>query len=209
VILASGSPRRRELLAALGVAFEVRPPNVDESPLPGESPLDTQHRVTRLKARAANARDDELVVAADTTVLLDGAMLNKPADAGDAGRMLRLLRGRAHEVQTCVVIRRGAQEWMGVQSSRVRMRDYGDDEIEAYIATGDPFDKAGAYAVQHPDFHPVADIEGCPLNVIGLPLCCLRRRLPDLPDCAPVCLAYSGRTCEQNRVRLSSQTDRA
>ncbi len=201
VILASASPRRRELLAALGVEFEVRPSNIDETPLPGEMPLDTQHRVTLMKARAANARDHQTVIAADTTVLLDGEMLNKPADADDARRMLRRLRGRAHEVQSCVVIKQGERETMEIVSSLVLMRDYGDDEIEAYIATGDPFDKAGAYAVQHPGFKPVADIRGCPLNVVGLPLCCLRRHLPELPEAARVCLAFSGRTCEENRGR--------
>ncbi len=200
MILASASPRRRELLAALGVAFQVRPSNVDETPLPGETPLDTQHRITLLKARAANS-DHDIVIAADTTVLLDGDMLNKPADAEAARRMLRRLRGRTHEVQSCVVVKHGAQERMEIVSSLVIMRDYTDDEIEAYIATGDPFDKAGAYAVQHPGFHPVAEIRGCPLNVIGLPLCALRRQLPQLPDPSPVCLSISGRTCQQNQSR--------
>jgi MAF protein len=201
MILASASPRRRELLAALGVEFEVRPSNVDEASLPGETPLDTQHRVTLLKARAANASGRQTVIAADTTVLLDGDMLNKPADAEDARRMLRRLRGRTHEVQSCVVIKQGGRETMEIVSSLVQMRDYGDDEIEAYIATGDPFDKAGAYAVQHPGFKPVADIRGCPLNVVGLPLCCLRRHLPELPESAGVCLAFSGRTCDENQAR--------
>lgn len=201
MILASASPRRRELLAALGVAFEVRPSNVDETALPGETPLETQHRVTLMKARAANAADHETVIAADTTVLLDGDMLNKPADADDARRMLRRLRGRTHEVQSCVVIKQGDQEWLEVVSSQVQMRDYADAEIEAYVATGDPLDKAGAYAVQHPGFRPVAEIRGCPLNVVGLPLCCLRRRLPELPDASPVCRSFSGRTCGENQSR--------
>lgn len=200
MILASASPRRRELLAALDVAFEARPSDVDETPLPGETPLDTQHRITLLKARAANC-DHDIVIAADTTVLLDGEMLNKPADADEARRMLRRLRGRAHEVQSCLVVKRGTQETMEIVSSLVVMRDYTDDEIEAYIATGDPFDKAGAYAVQHPGFHPVAEIRGCPLNVIGLPLCALRRQLPHLPDPSPVCLRISGRTCQEQQLR--------
>lgn len=200
MILASASPRRRELLAALGVAFDARPSDVDETPLPGETPLDTQHRITLLKARAANS-DHDIVIAADTTVLLDGEMLNKPADADEARRMLRRLRGRVHEVQSCVVVKQGAQEKMEIASSLVLMRDYTDEEIEAYVATGDPFDKAGAYAVQHPGFHPVAEICGCPLNVIGLPLCVLRRQLPQLPDPASVCLKISGRTCPENQSR--------
>ncbi len=200
MILASASPRRRELLAALGIPFDVRPSDVDETPLPGETPLETQHRITLLKARAANS-DHDTVIAADTTVLLDGEMLNKPADADDARRMLRRLRGRAHEVQSCVVVKRGTQETMQIVSSLVMMRDYTDDEIEAYIATGDPFDKAGAYAVQHPGFHPVAEIRGCPLNVIGLPLCALCRQLPHLPDPSPVCLRISGRVCQEHQLR--------
>ncbi|MGQ9904020.1 MAG: Maf family protein [Anaerolineae bacterium] len=197
MILASASPRRRELLAALGVAFDVHPSDVDETPLPGETPLDTQHRITLLKARAANC-DHDIVIAADTTVLLDGEMLNKPADADEARRMLRRLRSRAHEVQSCLVVKRGTQETMEIVSSLVVMRNYTDDEIEAYIATGDPFDKAGAYAVQHPGFHPVAEIRGCPLNVIGLPLCALRRQLPHLPDPSPICLKISGRACQEH-----------
>lgn len=200
MILASASPRRRELLAALGVTFETRPSDVDETPLPGETPLDTQHRITLLKARAANA-DHDIVIAADTTVLLDGEMLNKPADADEARHMLRRLRGRVHEVQSCVVVKQGAQERMEIASSLVLMRDYTDEEIEAYIATGDPFDKAGAYAAQHPGFHPVAEIRGCPLNVIGLPLCALRRQLPHLPDPAPLCRRISGRDCAENQSR--------
>ncbi|MCS7061071.1 MAG: Maf family protein [Anaerolineae bacterium] len=197
LILASASPRRRDLLTALGIEFEVRPPHVDESPLPGESPLETQHRITLLKARTANT-DHGIVIAADTTVLLDGDMLNKPVNADDARHMLRRLRGRIHEVQSCVVIKQDAHEHIDIVSSLVRMRPYTDEEIEAYIATGDPFDKAGAYAVQHAAFRPVAEIRGCPLNVIGLPLCALRRRLPDLPDTTPVCKQFSGRSCAEN-----------
>lgn len=192
IILASASPRRRELLAALGVDFVVRPPHVDEDPLPGESPLDTQHRITRDKARAAvTGAPSALVIACDTTVLLDGNMLNKPVGADDAWRMLRALRGRAHEVQSCVVARLGDDERIECMSSFVRMRDYADAEISAYIASGDPFDKAGAYAVQHAEFSPVEEIAGCPLNVMGLPLCRLRAMRPELPDCAAVCRALA------------------
>ncbi|MCW1969405.1 MAG: Maf family protein [Anaerolineae bacterium] len=176
IILASASPRRRELLAQLGVAFEVRPSNVNEDPLPDETPLQTQHRITRAKAAAAHVlADDAVVIAADTTVLLDGEMLNKPDDEAEAWAMLRRLRGRAHEVQTCLVQRQNGVETVDVMQSQVQMRPYDDDEIAAYIASGDPFDKAGAYAVQHASFNPVAEIRGCPLNVVGLPLCKLRQ----------------------------------
>jgi septum formation protein len=195
MILASSSPRRRELLTRLGVAYTPFKPDVDESAQPGETPLETQHRITLEKARAPDAGPDEIVIAADTTVLLDGEMLNKPADTDEAWAMLRKLRGRAHEVQSCVVIKQGARERMEIVSSLVTMRDYGDDEIATYIATGDPFDKAGSYAVQHPKFQPVAKIEGCPLNVVGLPLCRLRAHLPELPEAAHVCEAFWGKPC--------------
>ncbi len=192
MILASSSPRRRDLLSQLGVTYTPFRPDVDETALPGETPLDTQHRITLEKARAPQAGTDEVVIAADTTVLLDGEMLNKPADVTEAWAMLRRLRGRAHEVQTCIVIKQGDHEWREIVSSLVTMRDYSDDEIGAYIATGDPFDKAGSYAVQHPIFQPVAAIQGCPLNVIGLPLCRLRIQLPHLPDPAKVCTGFWG-----------------
>jgi septum formation protein len=136
--------------------------------------------------------------------LLDGEMLNKPADQAEAWAMLRKLRNRVHEVQSCIVIKRGDKEIVDVVSSQVVMRDYSDDEIAAYIATGDPFDKAGSYAVQHALFHPVAQIRGCPLNVIGLALCRLRAHLPELLDCEGVCEAYSGKPCSQNLGAVKS-----
>ena len=135
------------------------------------------------------------IVACDTTVLLDGEMLNKPAGPEDARRMLRCLRSRAHQVQSVIVVRHGTHETLEVVSTQVLMRDYSDEEIEAYIATGDPFDKAGSYAVQHPLFRPVAELRGCPLNVVGLALCRLRACLPQLPDPSAVCQSFSGRPC--------------
>ncbi len=122
-------------------------------------------------------------------------MLNKPADAEEARSMLRKLRGRAHDVQSAIVIRQGEKETVDIVTSQVVMRDYSDDEIEAYIATGDPFDKAGSYAVQHPQFSPVKEIHGCPLNVIGLALCHVRVHLPHLPASERVCAAYFGKPC--------------
>ncbi len=214
IVLASASPRRRELLTLLGITFRVCPADVDEAALPGETPLETQHRITREKARVAQMRlargdcpalepdgtrpadaQSVIMIACDTTVVLDGEMLNKPADAAEARTMLRRLRGRAHEVQSAIVVRQGEREHMDIVSSQVVMRDYGDDEIEAYIATGDPFDKAGGYAAQHPTFQPIERIRGCPLNVVGLALCHLRSRLPHLPDPAPVCEAFTGKPC--------------
>ncbi len=203
LILASASARRRDLLSRLGVDFQVCPADVDESPRPGETPLVTQMRITRDKARTAQTRlftaypalAERPVVACDTTVLLDGEMLNKPAGPEDARRMLRCLRGRAHQVQSVIVVRHGTHETLDVVSTQVLMRDYSDEEIEAYIATGDPFDKAGSYAVQHPLFRPVAELRGCPLNVVGLALCRLRSCLPQLPDPSAVCQSFSGRPC--------------
>ncbi len=223
IILASASPRRRQLLEQLGVDFEVRPSNVNEDPLPGETPLETQRRITLDKAASvlnaerlvpndqhlalSTRRLDITIIACDTTVLLDGDMLNKPADEAEAWAMLRRLRGRTHYVQSCVVVMRAGRVFDDVQVSEVVMRAYGDDEIAAYIATGDPFDKAGGYAVQHARFAPVAHVKGCPLNVIGLPLCMLSERVANLPDCAPVCAAWSGAACpahaEERRARMT------
>lgn len=200
IILASASPRRRELLAAMGVKFIVMPANVNEDPLPNETPLETQHRITREKAQSAiqnpaSKIENATIIACDTTVLLAGEMLNKPADADEARSMLCRLRGRAHSVQSAIVIRSGDKESVDIVTSQVFMRDYSDAEIEAYIATGDPLDKAGGYAVQHPQFSPVQEIRGCPLNVIGLALCHVRARLTQLPASEPVCAVWFGKPC--------------
>jgi septum formation protein len=195
LILASASPRRRMLLTALGAMFEARPSDVNEDPRPGETPTETQTRITVDKAQAAEMDRDATVIACDTTVLLDGEMLNKPANAAEAWDMLRRLRGRAHQVQSCLVVLRGEHTSVDLVTTEVQMRVYSDAEIEAYIATGDPFDKAGGYAAQHAQFRPVAEIRGCPLNVIGLPLCQLRARVAGLGDCGPVCERLYGRTC--------------
>ncbi len=198
IVLASASPRRRQLLSEVGLVFDVRPSNVDEAARPGETPLETQKRVTMEKALAVQRARDEIVIACDTTVLLDGVMLNKPADEAEAWDMLRRLRGREHAVQSVIVVVGDARADLEVVVSHVRMRAYTDAEIADYIASGDPFDKAGAYAVQHAGFRPVAEIRGCPLNVIGLALCALRARIDD-PDgfgrCGMVCEAWFGLAC--------------
>lgn len=194
-ILASSSPRRRELLASLGVAFRIVQPAVDETQRPGEPPLDYARRLSREKALDVAARLDEAaaVLAADTVVILgadtlgvdeQGDILGKPADAGEARAMLRRLRGRTHQVCTALTLLRvddaAAQPLTRLTRTDVTMRAYTDDEIEAYIATGDPFDKAGAYAIQHPVFKPVAKIEGSYTNVVGLPLETLREMLAEI-----------------------------
>jgi septum formation protein len=190
-ILASGSPRRRELLASLGIAFSVIRPDIDENQLPDEPPLAYVRRLSIEKAEAAAARLGAAgaVLAADTVVILaadtlgvdeDGAILGKPADADEARRMLRALRGRTHTVCTALTLLRSgtdARRLTELTRTAVTMRAYSDAEIEAYIATGDPFDKAGGYAIQHPVFQPVAHIEGSYTNVVGLPLETLRAML--------------------------------
>ena len=127
--------------------------------------------VALAKARAVSTATEEIVLAADTLVVADGDVLGKPADAAEARSMLERLRGRAHHVLTGVVVRGADLEWDGVVDTRVQMRDYTDAEIDAYIGRGEPFDKAGAYAVQDAVFSPVERVEGCYLNVVGLPLC--------------------------------------
>ncbi len=195
-VLASASPRRRQLLTELGLSFTQAPADINEDPLPGETPLATQKRITQAKAATFRmTQPEQVVIACDTTVLLDGEMLNKPSDAEEAWAMLRRLRGRAHQVQSCLVIRQAEQVDLDIITSDVQMRAYGDDEIAGYIASGDPFDKAGSYAVQHPGFQPVDEIRGCPLNVIGLALCHLRARVAGLPACAPVCESWFGAIC--------------
>jgi septum formation protein len=171
LILASASPRRRELIAHLQVPFEVAVSGVDETVQAGESPDALARRLARAKAaEVAAAHSGAVVLAADTIVVLDGAVLNKPADADDARSMLSRLRDRDHVVITAVAVASNGEVRVEAPSSHVTMRPYGEREVEAWIAGGGPFDKAGAYAVQDPAFAPVARIDGCYCNVMGLPL---------------------------------------
>ena len=185
IILASGSPRRRELLALSGLAFEVRPAAALEAPLPGEAPAAFAARMSRDKAQlaAGAAEPGALVIGADTIVVLDGEIIGKPRSARDAVEILRRLRGREHQVLTAItVIDTAAEppaERTDLVTTPVPMRAYSDEEIEAYVATGNPLDKAGAYAIQYAGFQPV-DLErfaGCFANVMGLPVCRLLRLL--------------------------------
>lgn len=185
LILASSSPRRRELLAALGIPFTIIKPEVDETQQPGEPPLAYVQRLARQKAEAVAAKleTDAAVLAADTVVILaadtlgitpEGIILGKPVDAADARQMLQQLRNKPHLVCTAFTLLRKTgdqREYIShLAQTTVTMRDYTDDEIDAYIATGDPFDKAGSYAIQHEGFHPVAHIAGSYSNVVGLPV---------------------------------------
>jgi septum formation protein len=171
LILASQSPRRRELLAQLGLELEVRPANADESVLPGEAARDYVVRVAREKARATPG---DVVLAADTAVVLAGAVLGKPTDAQDAFRMLRALSGTRHEVLTAVCVRRNAGA-LGVElevvvSTTVTFARLSARQIDWYVATGEPLDKAGAYAIQGAGGAFVLSVEGSVSNVVGLPL---------------------------------------
>lgn len=171
LILASKSPRRQALLASLGLAFAVDFAGVDETPLPGEAPAAMVCRLCRTKARAAAATNPgATILAADTVVALEGTLLGKPADAAEAVSMLRALRGRTHQVYTAVCVARDGALKSQLSISHVTMRSYSDEEISAYVDSGDPLDKAGAYAIQHPHFSPVTTWEGCYAAVMGLPL---------------------------------------
>jgi septum formation protein len=163
LVLASGSPRRRELLEGLGVRFTVRPVDLDESPLPGEAPRDYVLRLALEKAAAASG---ELVLAADTTVVVDGEILGKPRDDEDARRMLRLLSGREHSVLTGIALGKAAE----VDETLVRFAPLSPAEIDWYVATGEPRDKAGAYAIQGLGSLFVEGVEGSYSNVVGLPI---------------------------------------
>lgn len=181
LVLASASPRRRELLAALGVPFKVDPAGVDETSDERE-PVRLAEALALSKARAVAARrPDDVVIGSDTVIALEGRLLGKPADAAEARTMLHALRGRAHEVVTgvAVVVAGRHVEAVAHQRTVVVMRAYTDEECEEFIARGEPFDKAGGYAIQDAAFRPAARIEGCECGVMGLPLWTLRRALSE------------------------------
>ena len=171
LVLASGSPRRRELLAGLGLRFAARPPEVDETPQPGEAPRAYVERIAAAKADATG-RPGELVLAADTTVVVDGDILGKPIDDADGRAMLQRIAGRWHEVLTAVVVREPAtgRRAMDVASTEVRMAAMSAERIAWYVSTGEPLDKAGAYGIQRLGGLLVEEVRGNYLNVVGLPL---------------------------------------
>lgn len=172
--LASQSPRRREMLGWLDVTFEITRADVNETPRHGESPADLTSRLARTKTLAVQpAVSGAQVLAADTIVALDGAPLGKPRDEAEARSMLHRLRHDAHAVYTTVTLHDTATGRLITRrvTTEVWMRSYSDAEMERYIASGDPFDKAGGYAIQHAGFNPVARLDRCYANVMGLPLC--------------------------------------
>jgi len=171
LILASSSPRRRELLARAGYRFEVVPPEAEEPARLGPTPAQAAVERARAKARDVARRfPDRVVLAADTLVVLDGDIIGKPRDPEDARRILRRLRGTRHSVLTAVVVRFGEAEEVGVEETAVVMRAVSDEEIDAYVATGEALGKAGAYAVQERGDRFIERLEGSYTNVVGLPM---------------------------------------
>jgi len=183
LVLASSSPRRRELLAQIGYRFEVHPAHIPEEPRPGEDPIAYVVRLAREKAetvfrkltadgpnQAQQSSDPLAVLGADTTVTLDGAILAKPLDAADAARMLRLLSGRTHRVITGVALVTTEGIDVAAEATAVRFLTMSEEEIADYVASGEPMDKAGAYGIQGRAARWIPRIEGCYFNVVGLPL---------------------------------------
>jgi len=184
LILASNSPRRRYLLGLIGGSFRISPAHVDETPLIGESPKEYVLRLAEGKARAVGQHEEPpaLVIAADTTIAIEGEILGKPGDDSEAREMLRRLKGRSHHVFTALAVLRVEDDvlYTDMCETEVPMREFSDSEIDTYVASGDPLDKAGAYAIQHTGFHPVRELTGCYANVVGLPLCHFTRTLRKL-----------------------------
>jgi septum formation protein len=181
LVLASGSPRRADLLRAAGFSFDVFPVDVDEHFRLGEKPEHAVARLAETKAAvAAASHPDAVVLGADTTVIIRGEALAKPADAEDAARMLRLLSGRSHDVLTGVCLGYRGRRLVHVEPTRVRMAHMGEGEIAWYVSTGEPFDKAGAYAVQGLASRFVEGIDGSYANVVGLPISSVYELLKEL-----------------------------
>ncbi len=192
LVLASASPRRQELLRNADIPFTVQPADIDETPLEGEQARECAQRLAREKALAVwRTRPQDLVLGADTVVVVDGRILGKPVDANDAAHMLRMLSGRDHQVITGVCLVRSAESNQETNASRaaittdssttiVTMAGIPDDEIHAYVATGEPMDKAGAYAIQGIASRWIPRIEGDYSNVVGLPVALVYRMLKEL-----------------------------
>ena len=173
IVLASASPRRRELLSRFPIEFEVRPVDIDEDPGIGHDPQIVARRLARLKAEAARLIDETSpILAADTIVWFEGRSIGKPGDADEAWAMLQMLRGKIHEVVTAVAFMPEGRRSAIIRHpvTRVRLRDFSDAEIESTIARGEPFDKAGGYAIQDEVLRPIEAYSGCYCNVVGLPL---------------------------------------
>jgi septum formation protein len=214
LVLASSSPRRRRLLALLGRNFTLQPAAIDETPIPREHPGDYVLRLARGKAIAAvHGGIMAVIIGSDTTVADGLEILGKPRDEQDATRMLQQLRGKEHTVYTAVVLHVTQEDrtLSEVCTTRVPMRGYSDTEIKAYVRSGDPLDKAGAYAIQHPEFNPVERFHGCFASVMGLPLCHLERGLrrifgPSPADVPAACQAALDYDCPVYPAILRGET---
>ena len=216
IILASASPRRRHFMQQLNLNFEIIVADIDETPLSGETPETLAWRLAKSKAEAVStiigrSDDTRLIVASDTVVAMDGHILGKPVNENDAGRMLRLLRDNSHQVHTaiCLLSLPIGTASIRLNTTDVTMRPYSDEEIAAYVATGDPLDKAGAYAIQHPDFAPVTALDGCFSAVMGFPLGDLCDLLGECgvvvePTISKVCEQHTSFTCCRGHVRESA-----
>jgi septum formation protein len=178
LVLASASPRRQELLRNAGITFEVQPAHIPEDPLPGEGAKACAERLAREKALAvARQRPHDIVLGADTVVVVDGQLLGKPSDAADAARMLRMLSGREHQVITGVCLVVNGQPSVASETTVVNVSEMTDKEIADYVASGEPMDKAGAYAIQGIASRWIPRIEGDYSNVVGLPVALVWRML--------------------------------
>jgi septum formation protein len=191
MILASSSPRRQELMTWMKIPFESTPADIDESLQQGELPLQHVQRLARQKAGRIHETygDGIIILAADTIVIDKGRILGKPQDAAQAEEMLLALRGKTHQVATAIhIIAADGNPLTDMCVSSVKMRDYSMDEIRAYVATGDPLDKAGAYAIQNQSFHPVPIFSGCFASVMGFLFCHIERNLRKIDgyNCVPV-----------------------
>ena len=203
LILASTSPRRNELLRLLGIPFEKRPSNADETHHEDVDAVEYVQQMAREKGLAVLHTDGEWILSADTIVALDGQVVGKPADEAEAYQILRALRGRGHKVYTALCLRteNGGEATESLCATDVFMRDYSEEELAAYIASEDHKDKAGGYAIQHKQFHPCTGVEGCYANVMGLPLCHLAMLLESAGckvevDVPQACQRYNQITCE-------------
>jgi MAF protein len=216
LVLASNSPRRRQLLALGNWKYNVAVSDVDESQQTGESPRDYVLRLAREKALGVTKKSEAsaIVIGADTAVIDGTEILGKPADPKDAERILSQLRGHTHQVYTGVAIYRISDGKMLTELcvTEVPLRAYSDDEISAYVQTGDPLDKAGAYAIQNPQFHPVQSMQGCYASVMGLPMCHVVRALGKLEvlpaaDVPLACQSLLNYACPVSSAILRGEID--
>ncbi|MCL6543908.1 MAG: Maf family protein [Bryobacteraceae bacterium] len=180
LVLASRSPRRQELLSRAGIPFVLRPADIPEEPYEGEAAVEHARRLAGQKAQAVPCSENEIVLGADTVVVVEGQILGKPRDPADAVRMLRALSGRTHEVVTGICLRTSCRLIVDSETTRVRFVPLTEEEIAAYVASGEPMDKAGAYAIQGLASKFIDRIEGCYFNVVGLPVALLWKRLKEM-----------------------------